>query len=96
VRLSPSAGVSVELSEYHFGLFDNGKRIETPLLVPKGAVRAYVASVTSSPKTRGLTATPGRHTLEVRFPGVNQAYAARLCFPLQQNDVDNLFKPDQV
>jgi len=91
-----AAGGSVELSEDDFGLYDNGKKIETPLLVPKDAVRAYVVSITFSSKTRELAATPGQHTLEMRFPGVNQSYAARLCFPLQQSDVDVLFKSDQL
>jgi len=91
-----AGGGSVKLSEDDFGLFDNGKKIETPLLVPKDAVRAYVVSVTFTSKTRSLAATPGAHTLEVHFPGVNQSYAVRLCFPLQQSDVDNLFKSDQV
>jgi hypothetical protein len=92
-----AAGVSLELSEDDFGLFDNGhNKIETPLIVPKDAVRAYVVSITFTPKTRELAATPGPHEVELRFPGVNQSYTARLCFPLQERDVDDLFKSDQL
>jgi len=90
------AGTSVDLSEDEFGLFDNGTKIETPLLVPKDALRAYDVSVTFNPKTRGMAATPGLHKLELRFPGVNQSYAASFCFSLQESDVENLFKSNQL
>ena len=89
-------GKSVELSADDFGLYDNGQKIETPLLVPKDALRAYVVSVTFNPNALAVAATPGLHTLELRFRGVNESYSATVCFSLQQSDVDVLFKSDQI
>lgn len=87
------AGQSVELSEADFGLFDNGKKVDTSLLVPKNALRAYEVSMTFNPKTREVAATPGLHKLEVRFLGVkHQSYLASFCFPMQASDVHDMFE----
>jgi hypothetical protein len=90
------AGQSVELSEADFGLFENGKKVDTSLLVPKDALRAYDVSITFNPKTREMAATPGLHKLELRFLGVNhQSYLASFCFPLQASDVHDLFESNE-
>jgi hypothetical protein len=90
------AGQSVELSEADFGLFYNGKKVDTSLLVPKDALRAYDVSITFNPKTREMAATPGPHKLELRFLGVkHQSYLASFCFPLQASDVHDLFESNE-
>jgi hypothetical protein len=89
-------GQSVELSEADFGLFDNGKKVEASLLVPKNALRAYDVSVTFNSKTRKVAALPGLHNLELRFLGVkHQPYLASFCFPLQASEVHDLFESSE-
>jgi hypothetical protein len=89
-------GEVVNLSEDDFGLFENGTKIEVPLLVTKATLRAYDVSVTLGPKARQLVATPGPHKMELFFPGVTQSYTANFCFTLRNNDVEDLFESDQV
>jgi hypothetical protein len=90
-------GQSVELSGDDFGLFDDGKKVDTSLLIPKDTLRPYAMSVTFNPKTRKLAATPGLHRLELRFLGVkHQSYSASFCFPLQSSDVHDLFESNDV
>jgi hypothetical protein len=87
------AGQSVELPETDFGLFDNGKKVDTSLRVPKDELRAYDVSITFNSKTREVAATPGPHKLELQFLGVkNQLYMASFCFPLQDSQVHDLFE----
>jgi hypothetical protein len=86
----------VNLSEDDFGLFENGAKIEVPLLVMKATLRAYDVSVTFGPKARQLAATPGPHKLELFFRGVTQSYSAKFCFTLKNTDVEDLFESDQV
>ncbi len=90
-------GQSVELSNDDFGLFDDGKKIDTSLLIPKDTLRPYAVSITFNPKTRRLAATPGLHKLEMRFLGFkHQSYSATFCFPLQASDVHDLFESNEV
>jgi hypothetical protein len=90
------AGQSVELSEADFGLFDNGKKLDSSLLVPKDALRAYEVSITFTPRTRAAVAVPGLHRLELRFLGVkHQSYLASFCFPLQASDVHDRFESNE-
>ena len=89
-------GESVDLSEAEFGLFENGQKIEVPLLVSKATLQAYDVSVTFNPKARQLAATPGMHKLELLFPGVNRSYSSAFCFALNKSDVEDLFESDQV
>ena len=90
-------GQSVELSNDDFGLFDDGKKVDASLLIPKDTLRPYAVSITFNPKTRKLAATPGLHKLELRFLGINhQSYSASFCFPLQASDVHDLFESNDV
>jgi hypothetical protein len=89
-------GETVNLSDDDFGLYENGTKVEVPLLVTKATLRAYDVSVTFSPKARQLAATPGVHKLELFFPGVNKSYSSVLCFTLNNSDVENLFESDRV
>ncbi len=89
-------GEAVNLSDDDFGLFENGTKIEVPLLVTKATLRAYDVSVTFNSKARQLAATPGVHKLELSFPGVSQSYSSAFCFTLNKDDVEELFESDQV
>jgi len=90
------AGQSVELSEADFGLFENGKKVDTSLRVPKDESRAYDVMITFNPKTREMAATPGLHKLELHFLGVKQqSYLASFCFRLQVSDVKDLFESQE-
>ena len=89
-------GEVLELSDNDFGLFENGTKIEVPLLVTKATLRAYDVSVTFNSKARQLAATPGVHKLELSFSGVNQSYSSIFCFTLNKGDVEDLFDSDQV
>jgi hypothetical protein len=90
------SGETVNLSDDDFGLFENGTKIEVPLLVTKATLRAYDVSVTFNSKARHLAATPGVHKLELSFPGVNQSYSSAFCFTLNKDDVEDLFESNQV
>jgi hypothetical protein len=88
-------GQSMELTDADFGVFDNGQKIGSSLLLPKDALRAYDVSITFNSRTRPLAATPGLHTVELRFLGVKKSYSASFCFPLEATDVEDLFESKQ-
>ena len=87
------AGQSVELSDSDFGLFDDGKKIDMSLVVPKNESRLYEVSITFNPKTREVAAAPGPHKLELRFLGDQQhSLRASVCFGLQASEVHDMFQ----
>lgn len=90
------ADKTIELTEADFGLFDNGKKVGTSLLIPKYASRPYDVSITFTPKSRELALTPGLHRLELRFLGSrDKPYSASFCFPLQESDIRDLFEANE-
>jgi hypothetical protein len=90
-------GQSVQPSEEEYGLYDDQrKKVGRSLYVPKTSGKLYEAAITFNPKTRKVAATPGLHTLELRFEGdKNRPYSVKYCFELQSSDIQELFESNE-